>query len=242
MRIILLIASILLIGYAQPAIETTSVCDDDVCAKAEQDPQPNTPNTPNPAQYTQSSPIQPKKKHAWYLGASIFSGDGVLFEKDSASNFTKRFHAKDGGVIGLVGGLYRIAPRHTLRYGVHFGFSSIAFSNNYDSSLFELSGAKGGVGLGYEWSFYLKEHFAWSAVFGTEYTAYYYKKESNLLLLQEIMPRIGIGFEGRGHHYFEVFFGIPVYANLEVKNTHSTFVTSRYPRHLRLGFSYMYRF
>lgn len=238
MRIILLIASILLIGYAQPAIETTSVCDD-VCAKAEQDPQPN------PAQYTQSSPIQPikpKKKHAWYLGASIFSGDGVLFEKDSASNFTKRFHAKDGGVIGLVGGLYRIAPRHTLRYGVHFGFSSIAFSNNYDSSLFELSGAKGGVGLGYEWSFYLKEHFAWSAVFGAEYTAYYYKKESDLLFLQEIMPRIGIGFEGRGHHYFEVFFGIPVYANLEVKNTHSTFVVSRYPRHLRLGFSYMYRF
>lgn len=191
---------------------------------------------------TQAQEQKIAKKHALALGVSILSGDGVLLEKDAALNVTKKTHAKDGNITGLLGGVYRITPRHTLRYDLHAGFSSISFSGAQEPGLFELSGAKVGVGLGYEWGFYLGDRFSWSLAISAEYTTYYYKQDKTLLLLQEAMPKVGIGFEGRGHHYFEVFFGVPVYANLKVKNDSTSFIVSNYPRHLRLGFLYAYRF
>lgn len=182
------------------------------------------------------------KKHALTLGVSILSGDGVLFEKDTTLNITKKIHAKDGNIMGIFGGVYRVAPRHILRYDLHTGFSSIGFHSAQEPGLFELNGAKIGAGLGYEWGFYLGDRFSWSLAISAEYTTYYYKQDKILLLLQETMPKVGIGFEGREHHYFEVFFGMPVYANLKVKNNNSSFIVSNYPRHLRLGFLYAYRF
>lgn len=182
----------------------------------------------------------PKSKHALALGISIASGDGVLHKQESSS--LDRIRATDSSMVMILGGIYRAAPRHILRYDGYLGFARIAFAHGDNQEFFELSGIKAGLGLGYEWVFYRGNAISWNAFLGAEYSATYYKHDRASMLIQEIMPKLGIGFEGRYHHYFELFFGVPVFSHSSLANLTPSSAISKQPRHLRLGFSYIYRF
>lgn len=182
----------------------------------------------------------PKSKHALAIGASIVSGDGVLHKQESSS--LDKIRATDGSMVMILGGIYRATPRHILRYDGYLGFARIAFAHGDNQEFFELSGIKAGLGLGYEWVFYRGNAISWNAFLGAEYSATYYKHDRASMLIQEIMPKLGIGFEGRYHHYFELFFGVPVFSHSSLANLMPSSAISKQPRHLRLGFSYIYRF
>lgn len=180
-----------------------------------------------------------KSKHALALGASITSGDGVL--EQEFGSFDK-IRATDGSMVMILGGIYRATPRHILRYEGHLGFARIAFAHENNHEFFELNGVKSGLGLGYEWVFYRSNAISWNMFLGAEYSMVYYKHNHASMLIQEIMPKLGIGFEGRYHHYFELFFGMPVFSHTSLVNLAPSSASSKQPRHLRLGFSYIYRF
>lgn len=190
---------------------------------------------------TKSPTLNIPRAHALSLGATIQSGDGVLHEQESSP--LEQIRATDSSMSLILGGIYRASARHILRYEMYVGFSRIAFTQrNTHQAFFDLNGLKSGVGLGYEWVFYRSNAISWNTFLGAEYSATYYKRDRASMLIQEIMPKLGIGFEGRYHHYFELFFGMPVFSHSSLANLPPATSISKQPRHLRFGFLYMYRF
>lgn len=189
------------------------------------------------------------KKHAFTLGLGFFGGDRIVDYKKSdipipdSISLPNKLRATDSSILAMIGGIYRMTKRNTLRYMFNLGYSNICLYGEGESeNLDRIHGLKYGAKLVWEWSFYRGEVVSWNTVLGAEYANAYYKKDSTNMFIGEISPQVGVGLEIRYRHYIEYIIAMPLFSKLKIESNQESFYIPQRFEHIRAGINYMYRF
>ncbi|WP_143000263.1 MULTISPECIES: hypothetical protein [unclassified Helicobacter] len=239
-------------GSAESSAESAPTTSATLTAPAES-ATPATPATPAPTKPKNTISINSAlvKRHALTLGFGFFGGDRIVKYQEAkvtipseiGQSLPQKLRATDSSILAMIGGIYRMTKRNTLRYMFNLGYSNICLYGEGESeNLDRIHGLKYGAKLVWEWSFYRGEVVSWNSILGAEYANAYYKKDSTNMLIGEISPQVGVGVEIRYRHYIEYIIAMPLFSKLKIESNQESFYIPQGFDHIRSGINYMYRF